>query len=356
MILKVCIIDDREDVWNFAPNLIHVKPYHFFRHTGDINAPPGLSKKDQDDKTGFQFEGDQVQTSTRSTPNLEGNDETSGAEAENGPTKNTNLPVSTTTDDEKKLQQAKDDLNLSDEDSETNDTEKEDAAVDADMEESNDDEGKLVNAVIDQPDVAQTDTESLVQDESGNTSTENPLTSKLESAQKEDSESSETVADSESALENTVQNDSLDKVPVDSEMTDTQSTDKLVKDLKIVKEPDEVNPTSTPSVENTIGNSDTNDSKTPTEDNQQKLSERTDVNNIDEKKIEQGSSTPKVIEVEDEDDYLLYLEQILKSIHDAFYSLYDDMVKRKEVGVPDVKTVIPYVRKKILSKVCTRCL
>ena len=38
----VCIIDDREDVWNFAPNLVHVKPYNFFKSTGDINAPPGM--------------------------------------------------------------------------------------------------------------------------------------------------------------------------------------------------------------------------------------------------------------------------------------------------------------------------
>ena len=35
-------------MWNFAPNLVHVKPYHFFKHTGDINAPPGLSKHDND--------------------------------------------------------------------------------------------------------------------------------------------------------------------------------------------------------------------------------------------------------------------------------------------------------------------
>ncbi|CAG2162172.1 unnamed protein product [Oppiella nova] len=35
----VCIIDDREDVWNFAPNLVAVKPYVCFRDTGDINAP-----------------------------------------------------------------------------------------------------------------------------------------------------------------------------------------------------------------------------------------------------------------------------------------------------------------------------
>ncbi|XP_055352167.1 RNA polymerase II subunit A C-terminal domain phosphatase-like [Paramacrobiotus metropolitanus] len=35
----VCIIDDREDVWNYAANLVHVRPYSYFKNTGDINAP-----------------------------------------------------------------------------------------------------------------------------------------------------------------------------------------------------------------------------------------------------------------------------------------------------------------------------
>ena len=52
----VCIIDDREDVWDYASNLIHVKPYHFFQHTGDIHAPPGLTKCENDEnKEGFDF-------------------------------------------------------------------------------------------------------------------------------------------------------------------------------------------------------------------------------------------------------------------------------------------------------------
>ena len=36
----VCIIDDREDVWNFSTNCIAVKPYLYFKNTGDINWPP----------------------------------------------------------------------------------------------------------------------------------------------------------------------------------------------------------------------------------------------------------------------------------------------------------------------------
>jgi len=35
----VCIIDDREDVWNYARNLICVQPYFYFKNTGDINDP-----------------------------------------------------------------------------------------------------------------------------------------------------------------------------------------------------------------------------------------------------------------------------------------------------------------------------
>lgn len=47
----VCIIDDREDVWNFASNLIRVKPYQFFKGVGDINAPPGGSAAVKEDST-----------------------------------------------------------------------------------------------------------------------------------------------------------------------------------------------------------------------------------------------------------------------------------------------------------------
>ena len=41
----VCIIDDREDVWNYARNLVCVKPYVYFKNTGDINDPNTFNKK-----------------------------------------------------------------------------------------------------------------------------------------------------------------------------------------------------------------------------------------------------------------------------------------------------------------------
>ena len=39
----VAIIDDREDIWGGAENLIRVKPYIFFPGVGNINAPPSNS-------------------------------------------------------------------------------------------------------------------------------------------------------------------------------------------------------------------------------------------------------------------------------------------------------------------------
>lgn len=40
----VCIIDDRDDVWQGCANLVQVKPYVYFSNTGDINVPPGLAQ------------------------------------------------------------------------------------------------------------------------------------------------------------------------------------------------------------------------------------------------------------------------------------------------------------------------
>ncbi|XP_025016203.1 RNA polymerase II subunit A C-terminal domain phosphatase isoform X1 [Tetranychus urticae] len=41
----VCIIDDRQDVWNFASNLVAVKPYFYFKNNVDINSPHASKEK-----------------------------------------------------------------------------------------------------------------------------------------------------------------------------------------------------------------------------------------------------------------------------------------------------------------------
>lgn len=59
-----------------------------------------------------------------------------------------------------------------------------------------------------------------------------------------------------------------------------------------------------------------------------------------------NSFDENLIEIDDPDDYLIYLEDILKRIHTAFYDEFDKM----ESGVvPDLKQVIPTVRSQILK-------
>lgn len=55
----------------------------------------------------------------------------------------------------------------------------------------------------------------------------------------------------------------------------------------------------------------------------------------------------EMVEVEDPDDYLIYLEDVLKKIHQLFYEEYDKMESGE---TPDLKKVIPRVRKQVLKK------
>lgn len=57
------------------------------------------------------------------------------------------------------------------------------------------------------------------------------------------------------------------------------------------------------------------------------------------------------VEVEEEDDYLLYLEDILKNLHKEYFKEYDQKCELhgKEVEVPDMKRIIPTYRSKILA-------
>lgn len=53
-----------------------------------------------------------------------------------------------------------------------------------------------------------------------------------------------------------------------------------------------------------------------------------------------------LIEIDDPDDYLIYLETILKRIHREFYDQYDKMESGE---IPDLKKVIPLVRSNVLK-------
>lgn len=60
-------------------------------------------------------------------------------------------------------------------------------------------------------------------------------------------------------------------------------------------------------------------------------------------KLSGSESDDNLIDIEDPDDYLLYLETILKHIHKRFYESYDE-----NSTIADLKTLIPKIRSEVL--------
>lgn len=80
----VCIIDDREDVWKFAPNLITVKKYVYFQGTGDINAPPGSREPPARKKVNYPPKGADIADQAPSVKDPEEGRPVSAIEQSNG--------------------------------------------------------------------------------------------------------------------------------------------------------------------------------------------------------------------------------------------------------------------------------
>ncbi|XP_077294856.1 RNA polymerase II subunit A C-terminal domain phosphatase Fcp1 [Arctopsyche grandis] len=265
----VCIIDDREDVWNRASNLIQVKPYHFFEHTGDINAPPGLGKTERD------VEGQGVHLKDLKLKKKANSEVEQSAKAEELP------------------------------------------ALDASGLETKPD------STQNEKDAAESPKEEVMEVES---------TLKVES-QVENVQSNEIKLDS----------DSVEIIPEkaivkDIEKVVTQVTENFINADSTISEkksePDPLSKVKDPA--DKVSNIEC-DSTTPVSN-----SEEGTKNASTQWKITDDG----MIDVEDSDDYLLYLEEVLQRIHKSFYEMYDSM----EAGlVPDLKTVIPEVKSKVLA-------
>ncbi|EDW73914.1 uncharacterized protein Dwil_GK19439 [Drosophila willistoni] len=233
----VCIIDDREDVWNMASNLIQVKPYHFFQHTGDINAPPGLSKHELDGE-GVDFkEIDKIPEKKEEQDTNKENDD-----------KPADSTVSST--------------------SKGNEAENEDESVD----------------------VFELDKQSDTKDCTN-------ICKKLNGQ-----------------LENT-----------DNEFNEEKAKQTLTSDIEDIVVIDDKEEMAAISI----------NVKRPVESETVDSSCSSSTTNIDGQKHQ--------IEIEDPDDYLLYLEVILRNIHKRFYAIYDETRE-----IPDLKIIVPKIRCEVL--------
>ncbi|XP_037712510.1 RNA polymerase II subunit A C-terminal domain phosphatase [Drosophila subpulchrella] len=272
----VCIIDDREDVWNMASNLIQVKPYHFFQHTGDINAPPGLSKHELDG------EGVDFKEITEKKEDKDKTESSSEVKPED-PDKGDNTVSSTSKDDEGNEES----VDVFELESDAKDPEISDSSIPAEAPKeppSDKLNGKTVSEEI------------MVVDDSSSGSPD---------AEKAASDGEDVVVIDDNSKESTK-----------AEVVEVTPAEK-----------NEVVPSSTTSPEE----------KSPTNDEDVATTSKSTPN------LRVPLDGQKQIEIEDPDDYLLYLEVILRNIHKRFYAIYDETTE-----IPDLKVIVPKIRCEVL--------
>ncbi|KAK0051541.1 RNA polymerase II subunit A C-terminal domain phosphatase [Biomphalaria pfeifferi] len=266
----VSIIDDREDVWNFAPNLIHVKPYRFFQGTADINAPPGLSKSEHDSEPIIHkiVEHSEVNKSCADTKAV--------------------VEAAKIGDD----QPASDGTEMS----------------------SCDKSCEKASEVVAEP------CDSLTPSESAVTSDNVEMTEQAATDVNivQSAEASSSVGKTETTPSHDHSETKNKKLAVDS-------TESLLVQEIIDSKGDKCN---------------TKDDKSETNTSEQSAPASRET---------MPSEKDDSIEWDDEDDYLLYLEEILTRIHKAYYDMYEQTQSKGVSELPDLKNIIPYVRKKVLK-------
>jgi RNA polymerase II subunit A-like phosphatase len=261
----VCIIDDRDDVWQGCANLVQVKPYHFFLHTGDINVPPGLGKHDDPSPPkSFTEEALQDTNSNDSTENLQFNKDNKNNKNEGQ-------------DEEKNEDQ------------------------DEDENEDKDDNNEIKEKGIDEN--KDTDTEVHYK------STKNP-----EDVEEGQSKKNDGII----VAENTGEDDNI-KDTSKNNSESAESNDTCSK----------------------------KDSKSKSTNSEKLKTKRKHGRDKKEKQKQEEKPQFNSKEMEDQDDYLLYLEDILKRIHTEFYTQTEIETKSKTL-----REIIPKVRSRVLEGLC----
>ena len=274
----VAIIDDREDVWNFLPNVIHVKPYLFFVGTADINAPPSLKK---DEPAGEKRKSRIVKV----------------------PKKRINA----------------EEANINKEPQLNSETKEKEAEV-VEM---------RVEVVPSQNNEKSKGEEDSV------------TTGQAVETSQNNSETKKVVENTETSNSNgTVENMELESEEVAAD-SDKQATEVKHDGEKIVQD--------SPAENEEVHDSKDNDTADESTSEVHKKQFQDSKDNVLEGTDEDDGEYEELIEWEDEDDYLLYLEDILQRVHTAFYELYDQMNSTEKQKVPSVKKIIPYVRRKVLK-------
>ncbi|XP_034091071.1 RNA polymerase II subunit A C-terminal domain phosphatase isoform X1 [Gymnodraco acuticeps] len=331
----VSIIDDREDVWKFAPNLITVKKYIYFQGTGDINAPPGSREAQLAKKAG----------GSRSAESTEG---TLGAEEQNnGPRKKTKDQSISAKEESTTPQEVP-----------TNERTHPKEVVE-------DESGKVKGS--------ETDAESRETQVSDSTNAKEDDSNRtlVTKALKESSNSSVPTHESnnlEFDLSSDSDNDSVTNKPSTPESESEGKTNKKSGQEEVKKDHGEgtkevesncksegetgsesAEPSGVLPPDPELGNG-CPDKREPETESQN--SEQSGVT-MGEELLDQSMEDEEEEDEEetdiDQDDHLIYLEEVLERIHGEYYTRYEAYLKKEGSETPDMRKIAPELKSKTLE-------
>ncbi|KGL87894.1 RNA polymerase II subunit A C-terminal domain phosphatase, partial [Charadrius vociferus] len=341
----VCIIDDREDVWKFAPNLITVKKYVYFQGIGDINAPPGSREIQMKKKVNHSTKPDALVSAVTSAKDAEEiknvtciEEQSNGLKkaAKDTCTANGSISVSSETSDwdmnSRDKVNAQDSLN-------DNTDHKMDSEVTYGL--TNTKESQTFSEQVDK---------TVIEKQQTQDKTTNDLDFEL-SSDSENSENEEKRSWKKS--KQPLQDENLQK----GSCTDvSEKKDGLVNHSGDTQ--------SLPS-ENIH---DKTDLEAQEESEQESLCDlgngcadkkeaETESQNSEQSGITMGESLDQSMEEEeeeddtDDDDHLIYLEEILVRVHTDYYTKYDKYLKKEIEEIPDIRKIVPELKSKVLADV-----
>ncbi|XP_054911866.1 RNA polymerase II subunit A C-terminal domain phosphatase isoform X2 [Poeciliopsis prolifica] len=344
----VCIIDDREDVWKFAPNLITVKKYIYFQGIGDINAPPGSREAQMAKKGG---------PSSRPAESTDQAEAIGADEQNNGLRKRSKEPGIS----------GKEELSLPQSSQEGAAGERTLGAVEEDLEEAGrsqgSDAGHKVTESGQKPKDTQVEDNKDVKEDGGNR-TDEAQEGTNSSARSHDSNNLDFDLSSDSDSESgTGKPASLDcesqsrthvtkeseqegdvQEPFDEDVTkdgDSKGSCEVENSSDSAEHPGVVLP------DPELGNGFLERREPETESQNSEQSGVT----VGEELLDQSMEDEEEEEETDidQDDHLIYLEEVLERIHAEYFARYETYLRKEMLEMPDIRRIVPELKSKTLE-------
>ncbi|NXI78030.1 CTDP1 phosphatase, partial [Rhipidura dahli] len=355
----VCIIDDREDVWKFAPNLITVKKYVYFQGIGDINAPPGSREMQMKKKANHSTKPEVLDTAVTSAKDVEEiknvicvEEHSNGLKtAKDTCTANGSTSVSSETSDGDV--NSHDKVHVQDSLIDSSDHKMDSEVTDdlANTKESQMFSEQVDTAVSEKQQIQEKTTNDLDFELSSDSESDDGLDTKKSSTSVSDSENEEKRSWKKS------------KQPVQDENLQHEScTDVSEKRDGLVNHSGDTQSLPSENIQDKI------DLEAQEESEQESLCDlgngsgdkkeaETESQISEQSGITMGESLDQSMEEEeedddtDDDDHLIYLEEILVRVHTDYYTKYDKYLKKEIEEIPDIRKIVPELKSKVLADV-----